>query len=173
MLTTVGAFIKSVRRLTIVWTPRTTCAAVVTGSTVRQGYPACPLPSGDLYPQLVGTCHCGTRAIADPAAGKSRGDVQAEHGVGLRILERAFLNHLFRAPTLAGECGVEARAFFGRLEQEFDRSGQFVFHVGQHLGGGHQDCRMRIVPAGVHDVDLASEDICPWPLKRMKALPAP
>ena len=42
MLTTVGDLIRSVRRLTIVCSPSTICADVVTGSMARQGYPAWP-----------------------------------------------------------------------------------------------------------------------------------
>src|ERR1051325_7169220 len=42
MLTTVGDFIRLVRRLTTVWRPDTICAAVVIGWIVLHGWPAWP-----------------------------------------------------------------------------------------------------------------------------------
>ena len=98
--------------------------------------------------------------------------MQAEHGVGLRILERAFLNHLFRAPTLAGQCGVEARTFFGGLEQEFDRSGQFVFMSVSTSAVAIKIAVCVSCPQACI-TSTSRPSICPWPLKRMKALPAP
>ena len=83
--------------------------------------------------------------------------MQAEHRVRARVREDALLDHQLGAPALAGERGIEARAFFRRLEDELHGAGQLVLHGGENLGRRHQDRRMGVVAAGMHHVDLAAE----------------
>ena len=78
-------------------------------------------------------------------------DVQPEHGVGLRIVEDALLQHQLRAALFAGR-----RAFLRGLEDEHHGAGQVGLHAGEHLGDAHQDRHVVVVAARVHDADLAA-----------------
>ncbi len=68
---------------------------------------------------------------------------------GFVLLENAGLEHLGRTTDFAGR-----RAFFGRLEHEQHVAAQRALRPGKRLGNAHEDGRVRVVPAGVHDPHL-------------------
>ena len=78
-----------------------------------------------------------------------RGDVHAEHGVGLEILEHALLDHQLGTALLA-----RRRAFLGRLEDHHDLARQILAQAGQGTGHAERGRGMHIVATGVHDADL-------------------
>ena len=75
--------------------------------------------------------------------------MQTENRVGLRIFQRAFLDHQRRTAFFTAR-----RAFFGRLKNEFDRARQSVFGFGKHFGNAHQDRDVGIMPASMHHADF-------------------
>ena len=75
--------------------------------------------------------------------------MQPEHRLGVRILQRPLLHHQRRAAFF-----TLGRAFFGRLEEEFDRAGDLVAHAGQDFRHAEEDGHVRVVPAGVHHADF-------------------
>jgi hypothetical protein len=75
--------------------------------------------------------------------------VQAEDHLGLRVVERALLDHERRPAFLA-----RRRAFLGGLEDELHGAGELGLHAGKDLGRTHQHRHVRVVTAGVHDAGL-------------------
>ena len=129
--------------------PSTICDATTIGSTPAQGMAPCvwrPLTTMR-YVSPAAISPFG-RNVIEPGLERRDADVQPEHGVHLRILEHAFLDHHLRAARLA------RRAFLGRLEDDLHRSRQIGLHAGEHLGGAEQHRHVEVVPAGVHDADL-------------------
>ena len=88
-------------------------AAATIGSTPPHGREPCVCRPFTLMREAVGRGHQRAAAHAD-LAGLQRGEhMQAEHRLGLEVLEQAFLEHQRRAAVLAG-----GRAFLGGLEHE-------------------------------------------------------
>ena len=75
--------------------------------------------------------------------------VQAEDRLDLGLIERSCRDHSGGPALLAGR-----HAFFGRLEHEYDRSGQMRFHRAQNGRRAEEHRRVRVVPARVHHADL-------------------
>ena len=92
--------------------------------------------------------HRPLRPVADRAVGQ-RADVEPEDRVHLRVFEDARPDHLGGAAVLA-----VGSAVLGGLEQELDRSRQRCAPRREHLRDAHEDRRVCVVPARVHDVDL-------------------
>src|SRR4051812_21483302 len=93
--------------------------------------------------EVVRARHDAARAILDLAGMKGQ-HVQSEYRVDVRILERAFADHHARTAVLA-----DRNSFFGRLEDELDRSRNSIAHPAEHRRNTHQHRRMRVVAAGV------------------------
>jgi hypothetical protein len=75
--------------------------------------------------------------------------VQAEDGIGRRVLERALLDHQLGAAFLA-----RGRQLLGGLEDELDRAGETIAQAGEDGRDGHQDGDVGVVAAGVHDAHV-------------------
>ncbi len=70
---------------------------------------------------------------------------------GFADREQPFVQHERRAAALAFR-----HAFLRRLEHEQHPAGQPVAELDQHFGDAHQDRRVGVVTAGVHDADGAA-----------------
>ena len=70
--------------------------------------------------------------------------MQAEDCRGARVVEHSVLHHRRRA----------ANPFFGRLEDELDRSRDFRLHPRKHFGDSHENCDVVVMSAGVHHADV-------------------
>ena len=99
--------------------------------------PADPL---ERHIEGVGRRHHRVRVPAHGAGAKLRPVVKADDGVGNGIRERTCLEHRGRA----------GQRFLGGLEDEHHAAGDVVAHPGQHGSDAEDDCRMGVVPAGVH-----------------------
>ena len=75
--------------------------------------------------------------------------MQAEHGLGLEVLEQAFLEHQVGAALFR-----RRRALFGRLEDQHHFARQLLAHGHQRVGHAEQGSGMGVVTAGVHHPDL-------------------
>ena len=75
--------------------------------------------------------------------------MQAEGDFGFVFLEDAGLEHLGRAADFPGRSTL-----LGRLEHEQHVAAQRSLRLGQRLGHTHENGRVRVVPAGVHDADF-------------------
>ena len=147
-VTTAGSRVRSTWRLTTVCRPSTTCAAVTIGSTPNQGIAPCVCRPSTLMLNESALAMVGPGPVAEHAERQPRGDVQAEHRLRHRLLERALGDHHLRAALLA-----LGRQLLGRLEDELDRAAQLAAQPGEHLGHAHQDGDVGVVAAGVHDAD--------------------
>ena len=75
--------------------------------------------------------------------------MEAEDGLGPRIVENALRDHHFRAALFA-----RRRSFLGGLEDEQDRARDVLAHSGEHRGHAVLDRGVDVVTAGVHHPDL-------------------
>ncbi len=103
----------------------------------------------DLDPEGVDAGHHPARPIVhltDRVAGR---DVEAEHGINVRVLQRSLPDHQLRAALLS-----LGRTLFRRLEEKLDGAGELVLHTRQYLGHAEENGHVRVMPAGVHDADF-------------------
>jgi len=98
--------------------------------------------------QLVSRGEHAAGAVEQRADG-AREDVEAEDGVGARLVERAFAQHQLGPAFLAGR-----RALFGGLEEKLHRARELVLEAAEHLRDAHEYRHVVVVAAGVHDADL-------------------
>ncbi len=84
-----------------------------------------------------------------PNAAGAQPHVETEHGIGLRIVEGAFLDHQGRPAFLSA-----GRALFGRLKDELHRAGQLILHAGKQFRDAHENGNVIVVAARVHHADL-------------------
>ena len=80
--------------------------------------------------------------------------MQAKCRFRSRNIEESLVEHERRAAAFAF-----GHAFLGGLEHEQDLAGQAIPHFHQDFRRAHQDCRVAVVTAGVHDADGSSPEL--------------